>query len=113
LPDYRRGKLLDRFAFWSALLAAALILYQFIAGPLFVARHVKDFFFGVPGSFVLVQHASYLIPAAGVAVVFACLIVWYRREATRWMRIYFLLFTISCVVHTAFLWRWHFIGVHL
>ncbi|MBL7847551.1 MAG: beta-lactamase family protein [Cyclobacteriaceae bacterium] len=94
---------------------AVLIFYtiQFFGGFLYLARHINDFYFGVPESWTKVQLTTYVLPFVVLLLVIAAIRIWLNQEG-RWpFRIYYSLIAVCAVVHLAFLWRWHFIGIHV
>ncbi len=72
----------------------------------------EDLLFGIPGQVALIQNFSFLIPALLLIVIYRLFKVWQNEEGFLANRIYFSLYSLSGIVYTLALWRWHFIGVH-
>jgi hypothetical protein len=53
-----------------------------------------------------------LLPIAVLLLVFSGLKLWTKKSGVLAFRIYYSLFCLSAVIHLAFLYRWHFIGLH-
>jgi CubicO group peptidase (beta-lactamase class C family) len=111
-PDYWVGKLAPTGSFYMGLLTALFFLIHFIWGFMFLARNVNDFYFGIPPTFQTVQEMTILLPIAVLLLVFSGLKLWTKKSGVLAFRIYYSLFCLSAVIHLAFLYRWHFIGLH-
>ncbi len=112
-PDYFTDGLVPTTYLYPAL--AALILYtiQFLGGFMFLARHIQNFYFGVPDSWRQVQLTTYAFPFVVLLLVVAAIRLWMNREGRLPFRIYYAMIAVCAVVHLAFLYRWHFIGIHV
>ncbi len=78
--------------------------------PLF--RMGEDLIYGVPESVIIVQSLSWFLPVLLVIVLYRLLKVWINTEGMLFSRIYFTIFSASCLIHVLFLYQWHFIGVN-
>lgn len=112
-PGYWSTGLISTFPFYTALVIAALFLLQFIGGFMYLARHINDFFFAVPDSWRQVQITTYVLPFAVLLLVLAAIQLWLRHDGRLVFRVYYSLVALCAVIHLAFLYRWHFIGIHV
>lgn len=112
-PDYWVGKLAPNGNFLLGLLTAIFFLVHFIWGFMFLARNINDFYFGVPAIFQSVQEVTFLLPMVVVFLVLSTAKLWAKKRGILAFRIYYSLFCLSAIIHLAFLYRWHFIGLNV
>lgn len=112
-PDYWFGKLAPNATLYIGLLTSALFLIHFIWGFMFLARNINEFYFGVPQTFQTVQELTFLLPVAVVLLVLSTINLWAKKHGTIVFRFYCLAFSFSAMIHLAFLYRWHFIGLNV
>jgi len=112
-PDYFADGLVSNTYLYPALAVVILYAVHFFGGFIFLARNVNDFFFGVPDSWRQVQLTTYAFPFVVLLLVVAAIRLWINREGRLPFRIYYALITLCAVIHLAFLYRWHFIGVNI
>lgn len=98
---------------WLALIVAVLFTFHFICGALYLARNINEFYFGATDFFKAVQYLTWTFPPLVLILVIASVNLWRNASGTRAFRIYYLLIALSAVVHLLFLYRWHFIGLHV
>ncbi len=112
-PEYWTGKLVPNKYMYASLLVAALYLAQFIGGFMYLARNVNEFYFGVPDTFRNTQLLTYFLPVAVTALLWCTVQLWRERSGKVAFRVYYVLVTVASVIHLVFLYRWHFIGLHV
>lgn len=96
-----------------AFLVLFLYVAHFLGGFMYLARNINEFYFGVPDVFRLVQQWSFLLPVAVALLVIATMLVWCRQRGLLAFRIYYSVVCVCAVIHVLFLYRWHFIGLHV
>jgi CubicO group peptidase (beta-lactamase class C family) len=111
-PDYWSGKLVPNHYLSVGWLVAALYLVHFLGGFMYLARNVSEFYFDVPDTFRYTQLLTYSFPVAVAALVWCAVRLWRARSGKVVFRLYYTLVSIAAVIHLAFLYRWHFIGLH-
>lgn len=112
-PSYRAGRLMPNGYLYIGFVVLFFCLAQLFGGILYMARNVNEFYFGVPDPFRIVQQLTWLFPVSVGALVVATTLMWIRKPGTRVFRIYYSLICLSAVIHLLFLFRWHFIGLHI
>jgi len=112
-PEYKVGKLAPNSYVYIALLVLALYLCQLLGGFFYLVQNVNEFYFGVPNTFRWVQLITWSIPPAIAFLIFATVRLWQNESVTIWFRTYGILICLCAVIHLLFLYRWHFIGLHV
>jgi len=112
-PDYWSGKLISTRALAVAVTVAILYVVHFACGPLYLARQVNEFYFGVPGFFTVVQYLTLMFPILILWLLLESVGLWRKSSGTKVFRIYYTLLAIAALAHLAFLYRWHFIGLNV
>lgn len=111
-PEYWRDGLVPSFYYYTAISVLFIFTVQFFGGMMFMIRNVNEFFFEVPTQFKVVQTVAYLTPVLTLLLLFACVRLWQLKRGKMIFRIYYTLLTACSMIHLAFLFRWHFIGIH-
>ncbi len=112
-PAYTSWPLVPTKYLVVAAVVALLYTIHFICGPIYVARNLNEFFFGATDFFKTVQYLTWILPSLVLILVIATMNLWRIGSGTIAFRIYYLLVALSAVIHLAFLYRWHFIGLHV
>jgi CubicO group peptidase (beta-lactamase class C family) len=112
-PDYWKRGLVPAVYLYPAFVVMIMYIIQVIGGFFYFIRNLNNFYFGVPDSFRLVQQITYSFPLLLIILVVMAFRLWKNHEGVLAFRIYYSLVTISALIHFAFLYRWHFIGVHV
>lgn len=112
-PGYWSDKLVPGVYLYVGLAVGILYLIHFLGGFMYLARNINEFYFGVPPSFLNVQRLSWIL--VPVVLVFGILAVriWIRKSGTTVFRVYYSLVFLCAIIHLLFLYRWHFIGLHV
>lgn len=112
-PSYKSGVLVPNGYVFMALAVLVLYLFHFFGGFMYLARNVNDFYFGVPDTFRRTQQMTWLLPFVVFGLALATVRMWLRRPGTFIFRIYYALICLCAIIHLLFLYRWHFIGLHV
>lgn len=111
-PGYWREGLVPAFYYYTAISVLFIFTAQFFGGMMFMLRNVNEFIFEVPTQFKVIQTLTYLAPLLTGLLLFACVRLWQLKRGKIVFRIYYALITTCSLIHLAFLFRWHFIGIH-
>jgi CubicO group peptidase (beta-lactamase class C family) len=112
-PSYLSWPLVPGKYLGIAVTVAVLFTFHFICGALYLVWNINEFYFGATDFFKAVQYLTWTFPPLVLILVIASVNLWRAGSGTRVFRIYYLLITLSSVVHLLFLYRWHFIGLHV
>lgn len=112
-PLHSQEKLLSDQAVLAAIAVGILYALHFWFGFFGFFRNQSEFFFGAPESFKWIQHATWILPFAVIWLLWNCIKQWTFRKSYLFGRIYLTLLTFAAIIHLAFLYRWHFLGLHV
>lgn len=112
-PAYNANVLVPNGYVYMALAVLVLYVFHFFGGFIYLARHVNDFYFGVPDTFRQTQQMTWLLPFVVAGLVVATIRLWVRKPGRTAFRIYYLLICLCAIIHLLFLYRWHFIGLNV
>lgn len=94
-------------------LFSLMVLVNLLGSLIPLFRLGEDLIYGVPESVIIVQSLSWFLPVLLVIVFYRLLKVWVNSEGMLFSRIYFTIFSVTCLAHVLFLNQWHFIGVNI
>lgn len=112
-PGYWSGKLISNRTLGVAIAVALLYVAHFICSPLYMARNMNEFYFGVPIFFKIIQYTTLAFPIIVLWQMIESVNLWRQKEGTTTFRVYYTLLSVCAVAHLLFLYRWHFIGLNV
>ncbi len=112
-PGYWSARLVPNVYLYIGIAVATLYLIHLFGGFLYLAKHINEFYFGVPQPFKNVQQVTWAFAPMVFLFGFLALRIWARKSGTIVFRIYYSIVFLCAVVHLLFLYRWHFIGLHV